>query len=99
MSSSLYLCGVCDREVGIREASAVCTTCRNWIHLRSCANMFFKEARKVKDTFSCSACIGKKDDNILFIVHFASFYQNIISIEVNFFFSSNAQKYCLLPLS
>ena len=53
-----YVCSVCNGTVGKKEASIVCKSCRNWIHLKECANLSVKEAKKVQQDFACSACVA-----------------------------------------
>ena len=57
-SELFYICGVCHGTVGQREASIACRTCRNWIHLKRCAKLSFKEAKKLKDSYSCPTCVN-----------------------------------------
>ena len=59
----VWACGVCDIEMEERTPAIVCQTCRQWVHLRKCANLTGKEASKIKKSkrkkFKCSRCEKK----------------------------------------
>ena len=58
MSHWIYVCGACEIEMSKDAPAIACTNCLAWIHLKkSCANISYKEAKKVKKTFKCSKCI------------------------------------------
>ena len=56
---SVWACGVCDLEMEEKTPAIVCIKCRNWVHLRKCAKLTPKEAKKRQKKFICSSCTAK----------------------------------------
>ena len=56
MSSYVYICGVCSKEVGKKAPSIVCKSCLNWIHLSKCTKLSYKDAKRLENTYHCSSC-------------------------------------------
>ena len=55
MARYIYICGVCDETMTAKTPSIGCINCRNWVHLK-CANLKYKEAKNVQDTYFCPIC-------------------------------------------
>ena len=62
MSAKLvYVCGVCNNYMKATTLSIACVSCCNWIHLKQCAKLSFKEAMGKKKIFKC---LIVKSDNV-----------------------------------
>ena len=58
-----WMCGFCDEIMSKNTPSIACTGgCRNWIHLK-CANLNYKQAKKVEKTFICNNCAPMELDD------------------------------------
>ena len=53
---SYYICGGCDHVMKANTPSVSCISCCQWIHLKTCANLTYKEAKKLKNLYQCSKC-------------------------------------------
>ena len=57
-----YVCGVCNKSMKATTQSIACVSCCNWIHLKQCAKLSFKEAMEKKKSFKCLICV--ESDNV-----------------------------------
>ena len=56
-----YICGVCILDIK-RSPAILCTTCKNWIHIKCSGFDRFKTAKDNKHSFVCTPCV-KKNEN------------------------------------
>ena len=50
------MCGVRDEKMKPRTPSIACISCQNYVHLKKCAGLPFREAKKLNGKFNYSKC-------------------------------------------
>lgn len=63
MEDSFWLCGVCDAVMKHRTPSIACVFCKNYVHLKVCAGLSFKEAITQQKTFLCKNVLARQKMN------------------------------------
>ena len=51
------MCGVCDKKMKPRAPSTACILCQNYVYLKNCAGLLFREAKKLNRKFNYSKCL------------------------------------------
>ena len=52
-----WFCGVCDAKMAARTPSLGCMKCLNYIHLKGCSGISYKEALQSKGKYTCPKCV------------------------------------------
>ena len=83
----VYVCGVCNKYMKATTPSIACVSCCNWIHLKQCAKLSFKEAMGKKKIFKC---LIVESDNVI---------KELLNLLNNFFWDTqNAAPFAFIVL-